>query len=77
MSPSGLMIIGYPALVCIVLGTSLITTLISGLLVRRLERGRVLVLIAVFLITSILFSLWLYFHFNLQLVHIEIIHGLD
>ncbi|MBO4350261.1 MAG: hypothetical protein J6A01_04840 [Proteobacteria bacterium] len=76
MTPSGLMIIGYPALACIVLGTALVCTLVSGFLIRRLPKGRVFALIAVFLLTAVLFSVWLYYRFNLPLVHVEVIRGL-
>lgn len=71
------MIIGYPALICIMLGAALLCTLIVAWWVRRLPKWRIALLVAVFFGVIAIFALWLYFQYHVSPIHIEVIHSLD
>ena len=76
MTPSGVMIIGYPALVFIIAGAALIGTLVAALAIRRLPRWRILALVLIFLALASGLTAWFYFRYQILPLHIEVINGL-
>ena len=77
MTPSGLMIIVYPPLLCIILGAALLCTLVVALWLRRLARFRFWMLVLVFIVITTILVLWLYLQFHVVPMYFEVIHGLD
>ena len=70
------MIIGYPALVCIIVGTALLATLVAGIAIRHLPRLRILALVLVFIAFVVGLTVWVYCHYQIMPFHVELIRGL-
>ena len=77
MTPKGLMIIGYPALICIIMGASLLCSLIAGIWLRYLPKWRIAVLVGIFCLVFAIITLWLYYQYHVLPIHIDVIDSLD
>lgn len=78
MAPVGVMILFHPAIILLLIGISLVTSGFSWLLLFRnfSRRNRILCFIAVFVVSSLFYSLIFGLVYMSPIVRVEIINGL-